>query len=134
MPCEPLRDESGKITGFLCSHKKIKDEPQKCYICGKPAAVLCDALKGENLFGEACDIPMCREHAHHIGTDNDVCQHHFNEFSIRKSKENRANLEKWGWKINKNYVCPICQNEEFNEDAKFCMICGMKVERGEVHD
>jgi hypothetical protein len=129
MPCEPLRDEQGRICGFICSRKKIKDEPQKCYVCGRPATVLCDAPKDDNLFGKSCDLPMCREHAHHIGQDNDVCEYHFNEISIKQAKSNRQNLEKWGWKINKNYICKVCKNEEFNEDAKFCRICGTKIDR-----
>jgi len=41
---------------------------------------------------------MCREHAHNIGPDNDVCDEHNNEISIKYAKENRKNLEKWGWK------------------------------------
>jgi len=128
MSCEFLTDENGKVTGFVCSRGKIKN--QKCYICGKPAAVLCDAPKNGGLFGEACNKPMCREHAHHIGLDNDVCDLHFNKVSIRKAKENRKNLEKWGWEISTNYICPVCHNEEFNEDARFCRICGAKIEKG----
>lgn len=26
------------------------------------------------------------------------------------------------------YVCPVCQNEEHRDDAKFCMICGSKID------
>jgi hypothetical protein len=132
MPCEPLRDANGRIIGIACSRKKIKDEPQKCYVCGKPAAVLCDApvgKRGLEAFWDACDRPMCREHAYHIGQDNDVCEFHFNEFSIRKAKENRETLAERGWKVNTNYICPVCQNEEFNEDAKFCRICGSEIKR-----
>lgn len=129
MPCEPLRDKNGKVIGFMCSRNKIKDEPKKCYICGEIATVLCDAPKGDNSFGKSCDMPMCREHAYHIGQDNDVCEYHFNEVSVRKAKGNRKKLEEWGWKINTNYICPVCKNEEFNEDAKFCRICGREIKR-----
>jgi ribosomal protein L37E len=129
MPCEPLRDKDGKIMGFMCSRKKIKEEKQKCYKCGSPATVLCDAPKGNNSFGKSCDIPMCRKCANHIGPDNDVCDHHFNEFSVKKAQANRVNLVKWGWEINKNYTCAACGNEEFNEDAKFCRICGTEIKR-----
>ena len=128
MPCYPFRDEKGNMS-FLCTSEEIMDEPERCYICGKPATVLCDAPKGDNLFGEACDKPMCRQHAHHIGLDNDVCDYHFNEISVRKAKENRKKLEKFGWKINTNYICPVCGNEEFNEDANFCRICGTKIDK-----
>lgn len=131
MPCEIIFDEKGKSTGFICRRTKTKKVQQKCYVCGKPATVLCDAPKGDNLFGKSCDRPMCREHAHHIGTDNDVCDLHYNEISVKLAKDNRVRLEKWGWKIDKNYTCKTCGNEEFNEDAKFCRICGTKIEKGD---
>lgn len=27
-----------------------------------------------------------------------------------------------------NYKCPVCGNTEHHENAKFCMICGSKIE------
>jgi len=97
VPCEPII-KKGRVVGFICSSKKIKDKLQRCYVCSKPATVLCDAPIGSIYFDRACNKPMCREHAHNIGPDNDVCDEHNNEISIKYAKENRKNLEKWGWK------------------------------------
>jgi len=30
----------------------------------------------------------------------------------------------------KHYICPQCENEETSESAKFCKICGLKIEKG----
>jgi hypothetical protein len=120
------------ITGFACTRGNIKEKPKKCYMCGKPATILCDAPKSDNLFGLSCDIPMCKDHAHRIGPDNDVCGYHYNEMSIRQAKKNRYKLEQWGWGREKSYVCPVCENVEHGENAKFCKICGTKIQ--EVND
>jgi len=29
----------------------------------------------------------------------------------------------------KHYICPQCENEETSESAKFCKICGLKIEK-----
>lgn len=86
MPCNYLISESGKIIGVACSRGKNQ---KKCYICGKPAVSLCDY--------PGCDKPMCREHSHRIGYDNDVCKEHFNDVSIQKAKKERERLEKNRW-------------------------------------
>ena len=35
------------------------------------------------------------------------------------------------WNDNK---CPKCRNEDHSEDAKYCKICGLKIERSEVNN
>jgi len=29
----------------------------------------------------------------------------------------------------KHYICPSCESEETSESAKFCKICGLKIEK-----
>lgn len=96
MPCIPFKSEDGKIVGIACS--RGKKQPDRCYVCGKSATILCDAPVGNNAFGKSCDKPMCKEHAHRIGNDNDVCDYHFNEYSIKQAQKNRDKLEQYGWK------------------------------------
>jgi|GEM_PF-3457090 len=125
MTCSIVQTEHGKA--FICGSYKNLNElakvPEiKCYICGNPAAVLCDAISGVN---ETCDRPMCREHSHNIGKDTDVCQGHYNDYEIEQAKVNRVNMA--GWPIRDNIYCPDCKSEEHGANATFCKICGTKL-------
>jgi hypothetical protein len=95
MPCYPLKDQDGKVTGFMCSRTKIKNKTEKCYICGKPSTVLCDFHVPGNILG-SCDRPMCNEHSYHTGDDNDVCKEHFNEVNVKMAQMNRDRLRSFG--------------------------------------
>lgn len=92
MPCYPLKDKNGKVNGFMCSRKKIKEEPEKCYVCGKRAVALCDFPIPGNDFG-SCNKPMCKDHLYHVGEDNDVCHEHYNELNIKMAQANRERLK-----------------------------------------
>lgn len=126
MTCSLIPTKYGNM--FVCgSYKSLEDlrePPQMCYICGKPATVLCDAPVG---YGKTCDKPMCREHSHNIGKDTDVCQEHYNDYEIEQAKENRLKLAKGWWPIQENKYCPVCKSEEHSEKAMFCKICGAKL-------
>jgi hypothetical protein len=124
MACKLFKMEvdNTTIVGISCGRSKYN----RCYICGKPATKLCDYPISDT---ETCDKPMCQEHAHNIGKDNDVCNEHYNRYGIEKAKTNRKVLEKKGWDISNNYICPVCENEEHSDDAKFCKICGKEISR-----
>ena len=77
MTCKPIGD--GKIFGWICTRSRQFTE--NCYICGKPAARLCDY---EDALG-TCDQPMCSNHAHRTAKDTDYCDEHYNELVSRKT-------------------------------------------------
>lgn len=127
MTCTPVFTERGTI--FVCGrYEKYEDllkEPEfPCYICGRPATVLCDAPAG---YEKTCDKPMCREHSHNIGKDTDVCQDHYNDYEIEQAKENRLKLSKGWWPIQDNTYCPACKSEEHAKNAAYCKLCGAKL-------
>ena len=37
-------------------------------------------------------------------------------------------------KPKEEYICPRCENEEIDDDANFCIICGLPVNREENED
>jgi len=125
MTCTAIKADHGTL--FICgSYKSLDDLPkvpvELCYICGKPAAVLCDAPAGAD---NTCDKPMCRDHSHNVGKDTDVCQEHYNDYEIEQAKENRQFLS-W-WPIQNNIYCPACKSEEHSLNAVFCKLCGTKL-------
>lgn len=74
MPCRTLKDDEGRITGFMCGRAARKLDP--CRWCGKPHTKLCDyPLRGAKA-GKTCDAPICDDCATSIGPDRDLCPAH----------------------------------------------------------
>lgn len=63
-----------------------KGQSKGCHICGKPMVTLCDATRED---GKACNLPMCKEHSHHVGEDIDVCNYHNYPTYIKEAIEKR---------------------------------------------
>lgn len=128
MTCTVINTKHG--SAFICGRYKnlndIKVPVPKCYICGEPAAVLCDAMVD---CDTTCDRPMCRDHSHNIDKDTDVCQEHYNDYEIDLAKRNRRFLAKYGWPIQDNIFCPACKSEEHSANALFCKKCGTKLKK-----
>lgn len=73
MPCIPFSDASGKVQGLICGPGLRK----RCYLCGQPHEVLCDArLPGRTGRAATCNRPLCRACAYHMEPDTDYCQAH----------------------------------------------------------
>ena len=71
MPCATIQLPGG---GYAIVHY-AKPRSKKCYVCGRPAPVLCDYPDASHKSG-TCDRPCCRTHAKSVGVDRDYCREH----------------------------------------------------------
>lgn len=101
MPCEPITNKDGKMSGWFCSRSRAKSKPSPCYKCGKPATRLCDfrdyeIRENKDGYGKihrhglasisTCDRPMCVGCSNEAGSSIDFCDEHFNEFDMERAK------------------------------------------------
>lgn len=89
MPCIPLTDKHGRITGWAC-RRRGTPKP-RCYICGKVATSFCDYHIS---LLDTCDRPMCNEHRAAYPDDEDYCLEHDNEIAIHRSRLLEQQAEK----------------------------------------
>ncbi len=74
MSCHVIKLKDGS-TMIACS--RGRQPKPKCYICGKPADLLCDYVLEIGLKNPTCDRPLCSEHRVKIANDIDYCPEHW---------------------------------------------------------
>jgi len=81
MTCTPLRDNEGRIAGFVCGRGRFGNN---CHLCRKTAKLQCDFfLHAER---RTCDKWLCKSCAVRVAPNTDYCPGHRREESIEKSK------------------------------------------------
>lgn len=76
MPCYPLHDKDGRVTGHICG-----DLGPHCAICGAVTGYQCDYPVGE---GKTCDRRLCNRHAAEIAPEIHYCPGHLQEWNAFK--------------------------------------------------
>ena len=100
MPC--LSFKAKNSSGFICS-ADMHREKQRCCVCGRPAAYLCDYRELSAVYEtdeywhkigkkqvpalHMCSKPLCMWHSCHMGPDEDYCPEHSSEIQIMRSRK-----------------------------------------------
>lgn len=77
----PIYDADGKVIGIACSRGPKK---QDCSVCTQRAgSILCDGPAPAGERRKTCDAPLCRDCAHRVGPNRDLCPTHYRERANR---------------------------------------------------
>jgi hypothetical protein len=91
--CETLRDDKGRVTGFICGGHRAR---QRCKFCNTGyVEKLCDFATGPK---KTCDAGMCAKCATSVGENRDYCPKHKHE-----APSPQANL------FGDDPSCPACE-------------------------